>query len=186
MATDEINQAGVQARVLATLRQTIEEETQGLTQAITSGTVPAVAWRARNLLELSIWTEYCLLSEANAHRFDSDSTRDALDSLDLPDGMFSKEPAFSYRTERERLLSMCKDAEISGMDEIFTRVSNAAKATGWSDAFKYANKLLSKFAHPTALRVIAPKCRYEGMRRIFGESGLMYIAELLSVALMNS
>jgi len=38
--------------------------------------IPALAWAIRNLLELSIWIDYCNLSEQHAKRFSDDRLRD--------------------------------------------------------------------------------------------------------------
>src|SRR4051794_25145560 len=38
--------------------------------------ISKLAWSARNILELSVWIQYCNLSEANAKRFYDDALRD--------------------------------------------------------------------------------------------------------------
>src|SRR5580693_5298044 len=38
--------------------------------------VPLLAWRARNLLELSVWSTYCAKSRENARRVYEDAGRD--------------------------------------------------------------------------------------------------------------
>jgi hypothetical protein len=43
--------------------------------------VPLLSWRARNLLELLIWSTWCTTSEDNARRFYEDAHRDHLDIL---------------------------------------------------------------------------------------------------------
>lgn len=40
--------------------------------------VMRLSWAVRNLLDLSIWVDYCNLSEENAERFHKDSARDAI------------------------------------------------------------------------------------------------------------
>ncbi len=39
---------------------------------------PLLAWRARNLLELSVWSTYCAKGRENARRLYEDAGRDAL------------------------------------------------------------------------------------------------------------
>ena len=45
---------------------------------------------------------------------------------------------------------------LSSIDGAFERVSDAAKAIGHEQWFSANNKLLSKFAHPTAMQLLAP------------------------------
>src|SRR6266581_4718961 len=48
-----------------------------LEQAYRDQRISALAWTARNILELSVWIDYCLLSASNAQRFRDDAMRDA-------------------------------------------------------------------------------------------------------------
>ena len=53
---------------------------------------PLLAWRARNLLELSVWAIYCCRSEQNARRLYEDAGRDPRDLF----GAFEKWGAAPY------------------------------------------------------------------------------------------
>lgn len=59
---------------------------------------------------------------------------------------------------------MLQKAEADGFKTFgggYTRVSEAAKTLGKGEDFKHFNKLLSKFAHPTALTLIGNSGGYE-------------------------
>ena len=132
----------------------------------------AIAWSTRNLLELYIWTVYCTLSEANAKRFYDDSMRDTLDMLNI-DTKFSDTGDFNFRAERERLI---KEAEqhplISDAGGKYTRLQLAAEVIGY-DTYGVENKILSKFAHPTAMIVVNPEM--DGVfKEKFFDAGIEY------------
>jgi hypothetical protein len=109
-----------------------------------------VAWLTRNLLELSIWIEYCTSTEENALSFRNDAFKDlygiarAWDQLDLlnsrrardlllenVDQLFdpteAKEQVDSIIEEFERIVSELSDAEAFLTDD---QVSTMAEATG--------------------------------------------------------
>jgi len=142
----------VQPDVLARLRFAVEANTRNLQIATEEGRISTVAWLTRNLLELMLWSEYCTKSPSNAKEFVLDSARDANDALDIPDGLFADD--FSFRAAREELIQKSKADGFETLDESYTRVSKIAKDLGKGEVFKYLNKLLSKFAHPTALSII--------------------------------
>jgi len=147
-------------QVLSRLKIAITKELNELMQAYQHRPMSAVAWTARNLLELLIWTEYCSESEENAEIFANDCARDAVDAIDLPAG-FAIDEQFSHRDARAAIIKKTKDAGFDSIDESYTRVSSAAKSVGLGEEFKYSNKLFSKFAHPTALMVMTPMDEFE-------------------------
>jgi hypothetical protein len=61
---------------IAKLAITVIHSAMDLEPAYLAGRVSAVAWATRNLLELSIWIDYCGLSEQHAKRFPDDRLRD--------------------------------------------------------------------------------------------------------------
>jgi hypothetical protein len=124
------------------------------------GASSLIAWRARNLLELSVWAVYCGKSVQNAQRFFTDAGRDVLGLFDA----FSKWIALSGRewssnvaVDRAKadLLGRAAARGIDSLDGSYKPVSAAAKEIGMGDPFLVFNKLLSKFAHPTAMQVLA-------------------------------
>ena len=139
-----------QSDLLKKIRQSVEQNSTELQLAFSERPLNTVAWLARNLLELAIWSEYCTQSEENAKEFVIDSARDACDVLDIPDGLLSKE---SFQPIRQELIAK---ARTDGFDieENYTRVATAAKKLGRIEFFKHMNKAFSKFAHPTALSIV--------------------------------
>ena len=120
-----------------------------------------LAWRDRNLLEVSVWGIYAGSSRANARRIYEDAGRDIDGVLDA----FMKWKAATRKTENEGRdpLYAAKDelAEnarlVGGIDSIegkYKPVSEAADELRFGDYFKANYKLLSKFAHPTAMLML--------------------------------
>jgi hypothetical protein len=147
------------------------------------GDVPLLAWRARNLLELSVWSAYCAQNRQNARRVFEDAGRDAA-------GLFDAFMKWGTATAQSvdwsnRLASAKQDLSvralhsegIDSLDEAYKQVSDAAKECGLGDHFKLGFKFLSKFSHPTAMRLLAPPDeRREDMQRemFFGYGCLFF------------
>src|ERR1039457_5478290 len=121
----------------------------------------ASAWMTRSLLELTVWVVYCVGSRDNAKRFYDDKARDAFDLLDhlklfaaladKPDTTLSD----LIDTTREALVDRLPAEGYEDIDETYQKVHHAAKQLGLGPFFKNTNKLLSKFAHPTAMMVFS-------------------------------
>jgi hypothetical protein len=115
--------------------------------------ISTLAWLARNLLELSVWIQYCNISEANAKQFSDDAVRDmfgwakAIHELTaFQDGA----PDAQLATRLDNLDKFAAKRGITPLADDFKRVSDASKEVGNDVLFSKANKLYSKFAHPTA------------------------------------
>jgi hypothetical protein len=68
------------------------------------------------------------------------------------------------------------------LDESYARVSKIAKDVGKGEVFKYLNKLLSKFAHPTALSIIYNGGETENrLRQKFYDVGMRLSEEILKL-----
>jgi hypothetical protein len=107
-----------------------------------NGDAALLAWRARNLLELSVWATYCVRGRENARR---------LFQRALGDGMESLEGPFD--------------------------VSAAALECGIGEQFSVSYRMLSKFAHPTAMQIVAaPDDAREALQRdvFYGEGCLFF------------
>ena len=186
-AMADIDRLGeMQLDVLKRIGVAIEENLQDLEIARKSGRLATIAWLTRNLLELGVWTAFCANSEENAKQFVLDSARDLHDALDIPDGIFSDE--FSFRAARCESLASAEKDGFETLDDRYSAVSKIARALGKGDEFKYFNKLLSKFAHPTALTVIyqeghsieALKAKFYGVGSSLGEGALKLIQAKLA------
>ena len=138
------------------MKQAITFTRQKLIENERGGDDGYLAWLARNLLELRVWVAYCSMSAANAIEFAEDAIRDLADlnrSLVL-----NHEPTSSSITAAGEALSPGKAVHQ------YKRVDKAAEECGLADVYKANFKLLSKFAHPTALSVMmasadtCPRC----------------------------
>jgi hypothetical protein len=120
-----------------------------------------LAWRARNLLELSVWCLYCSKSRENARRFYADAGRDVL-------GLFSAFTKWGGATAqdcdwidlftgaKQDLSQRAASDGVESLDGPYKQVSEAAKESGIGDHFSVSYRMLSKFAHPTAMQILAP------------------------------
>ncbi len=124
--------------------------------------IPIVAWHSRNLLELAVWSIYCAKSQDNARRFYEDMGRDVRDTFDA----FTKWGTATAQASdwlnpiaaaKQEFAEQAKCIEgIDSIDGQYKNVRNAAKECGLLHHFDLNFKVLSKFAHPTAMRVMAP------------------------------
>ncbi len=140
-----------------------------------------LAWRARNLLELCVWSIYCTRSIENARRFYEDAGRDVL-------GVFNAFTKWGSKTgqdtdwidpleaAKQGLKSRAGAEGIASLEGSYTWVSNAAKECGFGDMISVDYKLLSKFAHPTAMRILgAPDDAKNALQRdVFFSKGCLF------------
>jgi hypothetical protein len=117
--------------------------------------VQHAAWAARNLLELSIWCEYCARSESNARTFCFDTVKDALGLVNAFAGivqMGQGEGSGAHLLKAVEKLKETAAAQSLDLNDDFTKVHKAARGLGKEQemAFRYGNIILSKFTHPTA------------------------------------
>ncbi len=122
--------------------------------------VSALAWRARNLLELSVWTTYCATNRESARRFYEDAARDL-------NGVWTAFKKWGEATAQgeewfapgkgaqEQLLNWARADGIEGATARYTDVAAAAQEVGIGEHFRLFNKVLSKFAHPTAMQILS-------------------------------
>jgi hypothetical protein len=134
--------------------------------------ITKLAWATRNLLELSVWIDYCNLSEANASKFRDDMMRDLYGLTTAVQRSIEIEAGTPEGLLQQKLSELAAFAQSKGIEALgddFTRVSDAAQVLGRQPAFASANKLLSKFAHPTAWAVhaVAYVKADEGYRLMF-------------------
>lgn len=118
-----------------------------------------IAWRARNLLELLVWSTYFASSNENARRLYEDAGRDAKNILDVFEswGQATGQPAdwlSKIAGGKNDLSQRAVRQGIENLDGRYMRVEKAAGHCGLEDTFKPMNKMLSKFAHPTAMQIL--------------------------------
>jgi hypothetical protein len=130
-----------------------------------------LAWRARNLLELSVWSQYFIKGREQARRLYEDAGRDTLELI----GAFEKWGQSTAQStdwlgplaSGKQDLSQRAAAEgIETLDGSYKRVSDAAKDCGMADHYSLSFKMLSKFSHPTAMQILgAPDEARHGLQR---------------------
>jgi hypothetical protein len=121
--------------------------------------ISVVAWRARNLLELVVWAVYCMGGIEKVRRLYEDAGRD---EVDMYNGFqkwgeaTAQDADFISRFVRAKQ-DLAQRAAAEGIEELdasYMRVASAAKEIGMGDHFTAGIKLLSKWAHPTAMQIL--------------------------------
>jgi hypothetical protein len=114
-----------------------------------------LAWAARNLLELAIWVEFCNSSPVNAKQFRDDSARDMFGmarTIRKQVELCTGAPNAELQRSIGELVKMAEHQfGITDLKDDYTRVAEAAASIGKKNEFAHAYKLLSKYAHPTAI-----------------------------------
>jgi hypothetical protein len=146
-------------------------------------TVSGAAWNSRNLLELWVWLKYCATSRENARRFHEDALRDmqgltdTLSKLHVLQGI----PNEFEASARMRISEAARDKlGLDSLDSDYTHVADAAKAVGLGDFFASNNRLLSKFAHPTAglvLGIMHQSETHRNLQATLTTSGLFFAGQ---------
>lgn len=158
--------------------------------------ISTVAWLTRNLLELSVWIQYCNLSDENAKRFHDDAVRDAyglwkaIESLPVLEAKHAKHflaglarDAFDPSQAIKEIAEINQDFPVvqelsldsiqqqfsmlaqaigeAKLSDNYTKISHAAQEIGRGDLFQKQNRILSKFAHPTALILLSTSYQHD-------------------------
>jgi hypothetical protein len=123
-------------------------------------TVSRIAWHARNLLELVVWAIYCVGGIPNVRRIYEDAGRDVTDmysAFKKWGEITAQDTDFISRfaTEQQVLAEQAAAEGIDELDTAYTQVSAVAKEIGMADHFRVVFKLLSKWAHPTAMQMVS-------------------------------
>jgi len=142
--------------------------------------ISVVAWRARNLLEICIWTIFCTKDEENARQFYDDAARDFDDILrslqnhpipkEYSDEDFDGLIANGIKDFRERAIvfGVNIDQKYTKIKEVFEILPDL------KNLYLGANKQLSKFVHPTALSMIGlADGRLQKMKEHFFDLGCL-------------
>ncbi len=140
------------------LVQSVERNCGEMFETIGKDRLPAAAWIARNLLELSVWVKYCGVSRENAWRFHEDALRDVKGLTELHkkscDIMGIENETYAITAQRIKDVASEK-LGLEDIDSKFLTVTDASKAAGvdLGGGFAHSLRFLSKFAHPTAALV---------------------------------
>jgi hypothetical protein len=140
-----------------------------------------LAWRARNLLELSVWSRYFVTSKEHARRLYEDAGRDILDLVSAFEkwGQTTAQPADWLGPLASGKQDLSQRAAADGIETLagaYKHVSEAAKDCEMGDHFALSFKMLSKFAHPTAMQILgAPdEGRHALQRDCFFSQGCLF------------
>jgi hypothetical protein len=116
-----------------------------------------LAWACRNLLELNIYVQYVLKSEANARRFAGERLADGMD-------IFDSFKAWAARNDPS-LVTAAVDAALNLLIELKAQEESApgrpmstryvSAEVGLADEYANMNKVCLKLIHPTAFSVLA-------------------------------
>lgn len=126
-----------------------------------SSQISLLAWRARNLVETSVWLIYSAKDDNHARTFYEDAGRDGIDLIKAISNWGhssgqSSEWLDIFPAAIERLNTSAKERNIDSLEGSYTQVRNAAHSINMEKEFNVCWKILSKFAHPTAYSIINP------------------------------
>jgi hypothetical protein len=157
MVSSPARQAYVVSRILDQLVRSYNK----LRAAVSEEDVQHTAFAVRNIMELSVWAYYCIVSDANAGRFLQDAARDGMGLIVAFGKIKESIPADYIKYLDEAKLTggdLARVAEIEEDDARFYPVAQAAAEIDPThrEFFGITNKLLSKFVHPTAMSVLVP------------------------------
>jgi hypothetical protein len=136
--------------------------------------VSLLAWRARNLLELSVWAIYCSKNKKNARLLYEDAGRDVVN-------LVSAAGLESVIIAKQDLIKRAAAEGIETLDEPYLRIEAAAEDCGIKDYYKMHFKMFSKFAHPTAMRILGPPDDAKQRDYFFSRGCLSYTAAFVSL-----
>ncbi len=119
-----------------------------------------IAWRARNLLEISVWCIYCAKTKENVRIFYKDAGRDVLDTLKAYTewGRATSQDSDWLDPLEKAKLDISERASAEGIESLkgaYTKIKKVAQECGLEPHFSLGYKHLSKFAHPTAMLIMA-------------------------------
>jgi len=119
--------------------------------------VRLMAWACRNLMEISIYTEYALRSEENAHELIEDVLMDTLDVFSSFKKWFTAlEPAMPT-PELDAVLKSFQETKTDvGINrKTYRRTQDLARVLDREPDYLHANKVSSKLIHPTAWSLLS-------------------------------
>jgi hypothetical protein len=148
---------------------------------------PLLAWACRNLLELTVFMKYVLISEANARRFGDDRL---IDGVELFTALKELEMHYDPATPTIPLDNAIAQMRAQMAAENVTEsghlaVSRLADQVGMAQEFKTMNRVSSKLVHPTAWSVLAVNAEtnsFPGAKDILFLWGVGFMAQMLIAA----
>jgi hypothetical protein len=120
--------------------------------------ISTLAFHARSLLELLVWTKYALDSDENIRLIDEDALNNAKDIADL---LQSKSVDFDVKSANEKLVNLAKSSGYKELSRKYQRTDKLPVKQEVTEYYLAANKILSKLAHPSGFTIVG----------LVGESG---------------
>lgn len=142
-----------------------------------------LAWACRNLLELTIFTKFVLISETNARRFAEDRLIDGCDIIKSLRTLELHIDSKSDTTLLDDALTRMQ-AQMAAEGVIAARylaTGSLAETVGMKKEFDCMNRVCSKLVHPTAWSILAvnkEEDAFSQFRQIGFEAGGRYGCEM--------
>ncbi|SPE34077.1 hypothetical protein SBA3_2090014 [Candidatus Sulfopaludibacter sp. SbA3] len=116
-----------------------------------------LAWACRNLLELNIYTQYVLQSEANARRFALNRVADGIDTFESFQTWLARNDPSLVPPEVETALQQLADLRAleDGPAPRLYSLKYLSAEVGLADEYGYMTKICSKLAQPGVFAVMA-------------------------------
>jgi hypothetical protein len=128
-----------------------------------------------------VWSTYCSKSRENARRLYEDAGRDVHDVYSVFEKWGSATAqgadwAQIFARAKEDLSQRAASEGVESLEGPFKKVSEAANDCGMGAHFSTVFKMLSKFAHPTAMQILSPPDdARDGLQRdCFFSQGCLY------------
>lgn len=158
-----------------------------------------MAWACRNLLEITVFSKYVLLSEQNAREFAADRLIDAVEigtALKKLQDLINREIAAEGGAVAGQQMQetpvgadqiIDKYTKLLDQERVVRRVPlkmvRLARSVGLGDAYEGMNKLCSKLVHPTAWSLFTAEVgseRFPEVSEIFLVYGAFYYGMVLA------
>ncbi|MDR3699231.1 MAG: hypothetical protein P4L56_06315 [Candidatus Sulfopaludibacter sp.] len=142
------------------------------------------AWACRNLLELNIYTQYVLQSEANARRFALNRVADGIDTFDAFQTWLARNDPSLVPPEAElalRQLSDLRAREEEPAPRLYSLKYLSAEV-GLADEYAYMTRFCSKLAQPGVFLVTAAEADLQLFQPVLFRAGAGHGMEIYQAA----
>jgi hypothetical protein len=130
---------------------------QELRRGFMESNYPLLAWACRNLLELTIFIQFALLSGENARRFGDDRLVDGCELIralrDLELHYDPKASTVMLDNVLNRMQVQIKEEKVTASKHL--EVRKLAEMVGLKEDYASVNRVCSKLVHPTSWSVLA-------------------------------
>jgi hypothetical protein len=170
-------------QVISALSDATKTNYLTLRNALDNGDQTLIAWSCRNLLELSVFTQFVLESKVNTDQFVEDRLIDGHQmAIALKELESYLNPGLTESVIDATLDAFQKQKEKEGItDRGYSNIRVLAAQVGMGKEFETVNKVCSKFVHPTAWSLltadVAAERFPEGVDLLFA-SGAKYFVTI--------